>query len=49
MGSMTTSNVTALSLHQPNLDSIVWELRRLYVGAGIGLAVDMGRLIIERL
>jgi hypothetical protein len=49
MASMTTSNVTALSLHQPNLDSIVWEIRQLYVGAGIGLAVDMGRLIIERL
>jgi hypothetical protein len=49
MGSMTSSNVTALTLHQPNLDTIVWELRQLYVGAGIGLAVDMGRLIIERL
>jgi hypothetical protein len=32
-----------------DVEGLVTELRRLYVGAGVELAVNMGRLIIERL
>jgi hypothetical protein len=38
-----------LTLRHPDVDALVVELRQLYVGAGIGLAVEMGRVIIERL
>jgi hypothetical protein len=34
---------------QPDVEGLVTELRRIYVGAGVELAVNMGRLIIERL
>ncbi len=34
---------------RPDLEGLVVELRRLYVGAGVELAVNMGRLIVERL
>ena len=38
-----------LALRQPDIDGLVDELRRLYRGAGIQLAVNIGGLIVERL
>src|SRR5689334_23495782 len=41
--------VPILPPERSDLDSLVYELRQLYGGAGVRLAVEMGRLIIERL
>ncbi len=38
-----------LTLQQRDFDDLVCELRQIYVGAGVQLSVDIGRLIIERL
>src|SRR6188474_3005935 len=40
---------TVLRSERHDLDSLVHDLRQLYGGAGVRLAVEMGRLIIERL
>jgi hypothetical protein len=49
MISSSSALPVVVTLRQPDVDSLVLDLRRLYVGTGVQLTVDMGRVIIERL
>ena len=42
-------NASAIAVRQPDIDALLCELRELYVGTGVRLAIEMGRRIVERI